>query len=162
MAGVDRINVLTAFKNLFEADTGNLYGRNNLISNISLNIVEFLAAWIDVKTPYKMFLSAPSKESSSVRMQNEDYIITINYRIEGRSNDEQTAYTRLDDIDERIEYLINNEMWGGTYLTNYLSVSNNSLINTEWQRSDCDIIQENDVLRVHCEGSFTVEINRLK
>ena len=167
MAGVDRINICNAYKQLFEADASILYGQNKLINSISIKFKEFEQAKIDIGTPYKMYIKAPDKEKQEARMQNADYIITINYRVEGKTIDPETAIERLDDIDERIDYLVDNQMWGGLYLTDYLNVDGNTLVNTEWISSSVDTVMEvtddgGEVWRIHCEGTITAEINRLK
>ena len=166
MAGVDRRNVCNALKSLFEADTGTLFGQNKLIKSISTKFKEFESAKVDIGTPYKMYIKASLKEKTEARMQNADYTITVNYRVEGKTVEIETAVDRLDDIDDRIDYLIDNEMWSGDYLTNYLAVTGNTMINSEWVSSDVDSVLEptegGGVWRVHCEGVITIEINRLK
>ena len=162
MASLDRKDIADAIVALFEADTTVLYGAAMLINNITSNYVQFENAKVNANTPYKMFIKTNSTELLEGRAQNADYAVTVAYRVEGFQKDPQTAYERLDDIDERIRYLIENEMHGGTYLTSHYSNSETVVIDMEWMSSDDDVVLENDEWRVHLEGELRISLNRVK
>ncbi|MBU2177663.1 MAG: hypothetical protein KJ556_21435 [Gammaproteobacteria bacterium] len=166
MASLDRKNIIDAVKALFIADTGTLYGETKLINSISVKQVEFDKAKIDAKTPYKMFLSTPDREKVETRMQNADYAFTVRYRVEGLTVDPDEAWQKLDDIDERIDYLCDNQMWSGSNLGSYFTNSLSTINDMEFQASTCDVVREpsekGTTWRVHLEGTIRVEVNRTR
>ena len=162
MASVDRKNVVDAIESLFNADTTILYGDAKFINTITTNYTDFINARVTAKTSYKMFLKANSVQLIESRAQNADYTVNVVYRVEGYMVNPQTAQDHLDDIDERIRYLIENEMHGGTYLSSHFTNSETTVIDMEWLGSDSDVVMEDKEMRVHCEGNITVSLNRVK
>lgn len=162
MASLDRVAVCAAIKALFEADS-TLYGSGKLINYITADVVKFETARVGVDKSYKMFLKATSREKIAARMgNNADYAITVLYRIEGLQSNPQTAYQNIDDVDERIDYLCDNEMWTGNNLSDHFVNAECTVINIEFQGSDCDVRIDDGGCKVECEGSIRVEINRIK
>jgi hypothetical protein len=161
-SGLDRNTILDALKSLFEADTGILYGATRLIQSVSVRAVEFEKAKIDVTTPYKMYLSCEGRTKVDTRAQNTDYTFDVKYRIEGMSENPETARGYLDDVDERIEFLVDNQMYLGDRLVPYYVNTLSQVIDMAWVGSECKIMTENGVVQVESEGSISITINRLR
>lgn len=167
MASLDRKNIVDAVQDLFEADTGTLYGETKLINTISVQQTEFDKAKVSSKTPYKMFLACPDREKVETRAQNADYAFTVRYRVEGYEVDPDVAWQKLDDIDERIDYLCDNQMWSGSNLTSYYTNTVSTILDMEFESSTCDVVREQGagegtVWRVHLEGTVRVVVNRTR
>ena len=162
MAALNRNDIVAAIDALFKADTAILYGSGKLLEHISVRYLEFEKAKLTVGQGYKMYLKGNLREKVAARMQCSDYIVTVESRIEGITVDPETAQQHIDDIDERIDYLIDNQMWTGVNLTPYFSNSESTVINLEWISSSCEPELINDQWRVHSEGIMTVEVNRLR
>lgn len=160
---LDRHDILAALKSLFEADTTVLYGKGLLLNHISINLKEFEKAAVNIYEPYKMYMIASEKNKIATGMnKNTDVEFIIEYRIEGLARDPEEAYQNIDDIDERIEHLVDNEMWGGTKLTGHFSDSESSVIDMEHISSNLDIdVDDNNQLNVYCDGSIRVLIDRV-
>lgn len=162
MASLDRVAICTAIEGLLEADTV-LYGSDKLINYITDDVVKYENARIGVDRPYKMFLKAPSKEKIATRMgNNADYAIIVEYRVEGLKSNPQTAYQNIDDIDERVDYLCDNEMWTGNNLSSHFTNSECTVIDIVFGGSNCDVSKDEGGWKVECEGTIRVEINRVK
>lgn len=162
MAGLDRIAVCAALESLFEADH-QLYGATKMINYITDDLVKYENARIAVDKPYKMYLFAGRKDKISTRMGlNTDYSFTVTYRIEGLKSDPQTAAQNIDDIDERIDYLCDNEMWNGLNLSSHFTNSESTILNIELISSDLAVRKDTGGFKVECEGSIRLEINRIK
>lgn len=162
MASLDRIDICNAVESLLESDS-TLYGSGKLINYITDNIVNFRNAKVGVDRSYKMFLSAPTREKINTRMgNNTDYAFTVDYRIEGVQSNPHTAYTNIDDIDERIEYICDNEMWTGNNLSAHFTNSECTIIDINYEGSTCEITDDDGAWKVESEGSIRIEINRIK
>jgi hypothetical protein len=159
---LDRIEVIDIIKSLLIGDTTILYGQDKLIKFISSNPIDYEASKVDVNTPYKMYLYAPSREPVEVRAQNEDYAIIVNYNIEGVTRNPDTAYARLDDIDKRINYLCNNQMWTGDNLSTFFTNANCTIIDIEVQTGETNIVSDQGYLQCEAKGSIRVVINYQK
>lgn len=162
MASLTRLDICTALQDLLQDDTDNLYGPSKLINYISVKYVEWEKAKVHIDKPYKMYIKAPRKDKVNVRMgNNADYSIVATYRIEGLASDPQTAYERIDDIDERINYLCDYEMHSGNNLSTHFNNTECTVTNIEWEGSDCDTRKDEGGWKVECEGTIRIEINRI-
>ena len=162
MASLDRVDVCNAIESLLESDS-TLYGSGKLINYITDDVVKFERARIGVDRPFKMFLSAPTREKITARMgKNADYAIIVSYRVEGLKSNPQTSYQSVDDIDERVDYLCDNEMWTGNNLSSHFSNSECTVIDINFEGSTCDVNDDEGGWKVECEGTIRVEINRIK
>lgn len=162
MACLDRRDICNAIEALLESDS-ELYGTTGHLNYITDNIVEYDKARVTIDRPYKMFLKAPIREKIATRMgNNADYAIIVEYRIEGLRSNPQTAVDKIDDIDERIDYLIDNEMWTGNNLSSRFTNSESSVTDINTEGSEADVSKDEGGWKVECEGSIRVEINRIK
>lgn len=162
MACLDRTDVCAAIEALLEADS-ELYGASGHLNYITDNIVEFENARVSIDKPYKMYLKAPRRDKIDTRMgNNADYAITVEYRIEGLKSNPQTAIEKIDDIDERIDYLIDNQMWTGNNLSGHFTNSESTIIDMVFEGSEADTRKDEGGWKVECEGTIRVEINRVK
>lgn len=162
MSSISRTEVCNALEALFEADT-TLYGPVALINNITSNMLLYENARVSIDTPYKMFLNATTRSKIAVRASgNVDYSFTINYRIEGLRSNPQTAKENIDAIDERIEYLCDNEMWSGTNLSSQYTNASCTVLNIEWEESNVNMTSDEGGIKVECEGSIVIDINYIK
>lgn len=162
MASLDRADICNAIESLFESDA-TLFGPTALINYITDKTVDYDRARVSIDKPYKMFLKAPKREKSDVRMGcNVDYVITVEYRIEGLRADPQVAMDKIDDIDDRIEHLCDNEMWTGLNLSGHFSNAECQVTNLEWEGSTADTRKDDGGWKVESEGTIRVEINRVK
>lgn len=163
MATLDRLDISNAILSLLKSDS-TLYGQGKLINKISIRWQDYENAKVDRKNPYQLFLKTPTYEKIQARMQSSDYMITCEYRGEGRTNNAEDAWQWLDDISERIDYLVDNVMWSGDHLTSHYTNTEATLINIEHTISDQDVIDEGSpsAWRAHLDGIITVEIQRTK
>ena len=162
MASLTRVNICNAIESLFESDT-TLYGPIGYINFITDRFVDFENSRIGIDKPYKMYLKCTRREKIEVRMgKNVDYAFTVLYRIEGLKSNPETAKEQIDIIDERIEHLCDNEMWTGNNLSSHFTNTECTIINIEWEASECDTRKDDGGWKVECEGSIRIEINRVK
>lgn len=146
---------------MLKADTGTLYGRGKYISldNIINDEVYYDDGKVDISNPYRLFLAVESNSPGEVRMHNRDYTVTIKYRIEGLSGKLSEATERLDNIDTRLSYLVNNQMWSGNYFTGYFTNTECTIIDAVIGETSSGITNENNQWRAHSEGSIAITVN---
>jgi len=150
-----RKDILTAVKSLFEGDSELL----SLVKNFYIDAAEYEKAGVGVDKGYKMFMIASPREKVQDRSQNNDYRITVYYTIVANKSDPQKGLDNIDKIENRIDYLLSNEMWSGNYLT---SDSDSTVYDIVWESSDAEVRTEEKGLSVLSEGIIQILINRVK
>lgn len=160
---LDRTLVLDMISKCFRADTTKLYGQNKLCQHVEVNPVYFEKSAVDIKRPNRIFLRCAPKENFEYRMQNNDIVYTIDYRIASRySSDPNKAQQKIDDIDERMAYLIDSQMFTGSMFTDYYDETDTDTVYDVTYDNSSLVTEERDgVIIAECEGAIRVFVNRL-
>jgi len=157
---LDRAGVTNCIRDTLQADTTTLYGSGKLVQTITSNPVLFEKASVDRNKPYKMYLWADARSEDVVRMQNEDTLYTVSFRIEGLNANVSYAMGVIDDIDFQVQKLVNEQMYKGQMFTAYYTDANAQVIDATYDSSNMDISAENGLITAECEGAITVTVNR--
>ena len=154
---------------MLEADTGTLYGTGKLLSagEIVATEVDFETARIEAgaqatTNPYRMFLRCERGDSIDVRAQNEDCTYRVELRVEGYDMNFETVKAHVDDIIERVRYLVNAQMWSGDNLSSYYSDASAKVLDMVSLIGDSVVEDEGGMYRVHGAMEITVTVNRLR
>jgi len=164
---MDCVGARTAIEGLLQSDA-TLYGATGYIreGEIIDTEVDFetgrLESGVQATTnPYRIYMRCVRSETLNVRAQNEDYVFLIEIRIEGYDVNFETVKARIDDIIERIRYLVNYEMWTGNNLASYYTGTDCKVIDLVPEIGEPIIEDENGIFRVHGRLNITITVNRL-
>lgn len=159
---LDRKGIARAIRDLLRSDTDVLYGKKKLIQYIEDSSVFFAKSRVNNIRPNALFIWVSDSSPSEERMQNTDYLYTVDLRFESIKVNPEDASNTIDDALERINYLINEEMYTGTVLSDYYTDTSAQVINISPASSIFDYPESTDGKRmiVEIEGAINIEINK--
>lgn len=159
---LDRRGIARALRDLFRADTSILYGSSGLLQIIEDKAALFSKARVSNNFPNALFLWVDLSDTTEERMQNIDYLYICNFRFESVRIDPESAANIVDDALERINYLLNEEMYTGTVLSGYYSDTSAQIINMAPVSSTFEYPEMTDGRRmiIEIEGAVEIEVNK--
>ena len=155
---IDKVGIANVLKELFEADTSVLYGSSKLVQTISTSAVDFVQAKVDNNKPYKLFLICEDKQTVEVLPQTARHRYIVSYRIEGVMITPETARAQIDDIDARIDVLINSQMHTGNMFVPYYSDSTNRIVDAEYDNSGLITDMRGERIFAECSGAISISV----
>lgn len=158
---LDRQGVLVMLSDMLKNDTTMLFGQGKLLQQININATLYEDAAVTNNKPFQLFFRASPRETLVYKMQNSDIAYTIDYRICGIRRDPDEVRQKIDDIDERMLYLINNEMYTGNNFTSWYTDSTAIVFDVSIDNSSLDVEVRDTKIIAECEGGISVFINRL-
>lgn len=155
---IDKQGIATVVHDMLEADTTVLYGTAKLVQDISTSAAEYVKAKVNNTKPYKLFLVCEDKQTEEVLPQQAVYRYVVAYRIEGIAVDPETARAQIDDIDARIDALVNAQMHGGLMFTDYYSDTTNRIVDAEYDNSGLVTDMRGERVLAECSGAITITV----
>ena len=159
---LDRRGIARALRDLFRNDTGTLYGSGNLLQLIEDKAALYSKAKVNNNNPNALYLWVDLSDTTEERMQNADTSYLCNFRFESIQVNPENAANTIDDSLERINVIINEEMYGGQVLSSYYTDTNAQIINIVSISSTFEPPESRDgkPMVVEIEGAVEIEINR--
>ena len=159
---LDRRGIARALRDLFRSDTTVLYGDGKLLQLIEDKAALFSKAKVNYNNPNALYLWVDLSDTTEERMQNTDSSYLCNFRFESIQVNPENAANTIDDSLERINYLINEEMYTGQVLSSYYTDSSAQIINMVPLSSTFEYPESTDGKRmiIEIEGAIEIEVNR--
>ncbi len=159
---LDRRGIARALRDLFRNDTDTLYGSGKLLQLIEDKAALFSKAKVNNNNPNALYLWVDLSDTTEERMQNADTSYLCNFRFESIQVNPENASNTIDDSLERINFLINREMYDGQVLSEYYTDTNAQVINMVSISSTFEPPEstEEKKMTIEIEGAVEIEINR--
>ena len=152
---IDRSGICDLTRDLLLADTKILYGTDKLVQDIHSDPVKYLNPKVDNRNPFQIFLFCEDKQKVGYGMQNAIEQYSVSYRIAGIFVDQDAVYDRIDDIDKRINALIDAQMFSGEQFTSFYSDTKTRIIDGAYDNSGLTIELHSGKVAVECAGAIT-------
>lgn len=157
---LNKEGVALMLADMFRADTAVLYGQSGYVQDIVSDEIEYLNSSIDITKPYKIFLKCSPSTTDAVRMQNEDVLYQVEFRIEGCHQDPRESRKQLDLAEHRMRKLINTQMYDGDTFTDFYTDSSARILDVEMTDGDLGTEEREGRVVVEDEGIINVFVNR--
>lgn len=161
---IDRVGILNTLSDFFKADTGTLYGTSKHLQLIEYDPVKFENSKADNSKPFGLYMWISNESTVGFMARNSDELYEVSLRFVGIKSDFSGVFTQIDNAYERIKYLVNEQMYLGTMLTGYYSVSSASaqIINIEATNSQLTpaVIETENRITFDANAAIAVTVNR--
>lgn len=158
---LDRNGIATAIRDFLVTDTTVLYGSARYLQMIIPKAIEFTKARVNNNNPNALYIWVESLDPVEERIQNSDFMYTVDLRFESLFSNPETGSNNIDNSIERVNYLINTEIRNGNDLSSYYSDSNAQIIDMAPMSSTFPSpVESNGRVIVEIEGAISILVNR--